>query len=156
MITKRFYYHSCTVSHGHWGDCTSDRACQVGGFSTINSDSGESTNLACTFYIACKWSCWWVKVLIFFLKARLSCQTIASVSKSEKNEAVSEWLQTRARAGLGVSGMIDKFIYKQQFLYWYSLLRQYVNWILKKWTESKKDWPKQSKSTLVTVIERVV
>ena len=32
-----------------------------------------------------------------------------------KNEAVSERLQTQARAGLGVSGMIDKFIYEQQF-----------------------------------------
>ena len=64
------------------------------------------------FYIVCKWSCWWVKVLIFFLKARLSCQTDASVSK---NEAACERLQTWARAGLGVNGMIDKFIYKQQF-----------------------------------------
>ena len=36
------------------------------------------------FYIACKRSCWWVKVSIFFLKATLSCQTNASVSKNEK------------------------------------------------------------------------
>ena len=34
----------------------------------------------------------------------------ASISK---NEAICEWLQTWARAGLGVDGMIDKFIYKQ-------------------------------------------
>ena len=32
-----------------------------------------------------------------------------------KNEAVSERSQTQARAGLGVNGMIDKYIYKQQF-----------------------------------------
>ena len=32
-----------------------------------------------------------------------------------KNEAVCERSQTQARAGLGVNGMIDKFIYKQQF-----------------------------------------
>ena len=63
MIAKRFYYQSHRVSHGCWGDCTSDCACQVGGFSTI-----------WMFYIVCKRSCWWVKVLIFFLKARLSCQ----------------------------------------------------------------------------------
>ena len=37
-----------------------------------------------TFYIAYKRSCWWVKVLTFFLKARLSGQTNASVSKNEK------------------------------------------------------------------------
>ena len=40
------------------------------------------------------------------------------LSVKMKNEAVCEWLQTQARAGLGVSwlnGMIDKFIYKQQF-----------------------------------------
>ena len=30
-----------------------------------------------------------------------------------KNEAVCE--QSQTRAGLGVNGMIDKFIYKQQF-----------------------------------------
>ena len=64
------------------------------------------------FYIVCKQSCWWVKVLIFFLKARLSCQMDASV---RKNEVVCEQSQTWARAGLGVNGMIDKFIYKQQF-----------------------------------------
>ena len=32
-----------------------------------------------------------------------------------KNEAVSEQSQTRAIAGLSVNGMINKFIYKQQF-----------------------------------------
>ena len=32
-----------------------------------------------------------------------------------KNEAVSERSQTQVRAGLDVNGMIDKFIYKQQF-----------------------------------------
>ena len=32
-----------------------------------------------------------------------------------KSEAVCERSQTRARAGLGVNGIIDKFIYKQQF-----------------------------------------
>ena len=37
------------------------------------------------------------------------------LSVKMKNEAVSEWSQTRAKAGLGVNGMIDKFIYKQQF-----------------------------------------
>ena len=37
------------------------------------------------------------------------------LSVKMKNEVVSEWLQTQARAGLGVNGMIDKFIYKQQF-----------------------------------------
>ena len=73
VITKRFYYHSHTVSHGCWGNRTNERACQVGGFSTIR-----------VFYIACKRSCWRVKVLIFFLKARLSCQTNISVSKNEK------------------------------------------------------------------------
>ena len=73
MITKRFYYHSHTVSHGCWGDRTNERARQVGGFSTIR-----------VFYFACKRSCWWVKVLIFFLKDRLSCQTNISVSKNEK------------------------------------------------------------------------
>jgi len=31
-----------------------------------------------------------------------------------KNEAVCERSQTWVRAGLGISGMIDKFIYKQQ------------------------------------------
>ena len=97
VITKRFYYQSRTVSYGRWGDRTSDRACQVGGFSTI---------------IACKRCSWWVKLLIFFWKDRLSCQTNASVSK---NEAVCKWSQTRVRAGLGVDGMIDKLIYKQQF-----------------------------------------
>ena len=66
------------------------------------------------FYIVCKRSCWWVKLLTFFLKARLSCQMNASVRKM-KNEVVCEWSQTRARAGLGVNGMINKFIYKQQF-----------------------------------------
>ena len=81
VITKRFYYHSRMASHGRWGDHTSDHACQVGGFSTIR-----------VFNIACKRSCWWVKVLIFLLKARLSCQTNASVSK---NEAVSERSQTQ-------------------------------------------------------------
>ena len=73
MTTKRFYYYSRTVSHGCSGDHTSDHECQVGGFSTIR-----------VFYIVCKQSCWWVKALIFFLKARLSCQTNASVSKNEK------------------------------------------------------------------------
>ena len=48
------------------------------------------------------------------MKARLSCQTNASVSKM-KNEAVCERSQTRGRAGLGVNGMINKFIYEQQF-----------------------------------------
>ena len=61
------------VSHGHWGDRTSDHVCQVDGFSTIRM-----------LYIACKRSCWWVKLLIFFLKARVNCQTNASVSKNEK------------------------------------------------------------------------
>ena len=37
------------------------------------------------------------------------------LSVKMKNEAVCEQLQTRARTGLGVNGMIDKFIYKQQF-----------------------------------------
>ena len=37
------------------------------------------------------------------------------LSVKMKNEAVSERSQTQARAGLGVNGMIDKFIYKQQF-----------------------------------------
>ena len=37
------------------------------------------------------------------------------LSVKMKNEAVCERSQTRARAGLGVNGMIDKFIYKQQF-----------------------------------------
>ena len=37
------------------------------------------------------------------------------LSVKVKNEAVSQWSQTRVRAGLGVNGMIDKFIYKQQF-----------------------------------------
>ena len=37
------------------------------------------------------------------------------LSVKMKNEAVSEWSQTQVRAGLGVNGMIDKFIYKQQF-----------------------------------------
>ena len=46
---------------------------KFGGFSTIR-----------VFYIVCKQSCWWVKVLIFVLKARLSCQMNASVSKNEK------------------------------------------------------------------------
>ena len=32
-----------------------------------------------------------------------------------RNEVVCERSQTRVRAGLGVDGMIDKFIYKQQF-----------------------------------------
>ena len=32
-----------------------------------------------------------------------------------KNEAVNKRSQTWVRAGLGVNGMIDKFIYKQQF-----------------------------------------
>ena len=32
-----------------------------------------------------------------------------------KNEVVCARSQTWARAGLGVNGMIDKFIYKQQF-----------------------------------------
>ena len=32
-----------------------------------------------------------------------------------KNEAVGKRSQTRPIAGLGVNGMIDKFIYKQQF-----------------------------------------
>ena len=35
------------------------------------------------------------------------------LSVKMKNEAVSERSQTRGRAGLGVNGMIDKFIYKQ-------------------------------------------
>ena len=37
------------------------------------------------------------------------------LSVKMKNEAVSERLQTQLIAGLGVNGMIDKFIYKQQF-----------------------------------------
>ena len=37
------------------------------------------------------------------------------LSVKMKNEAVCEQSQTQARAGLGVNGMIDKFIYKQQF-----------------------------------------
>ena len=37
------------------------------------------------------------------------------LSVKMKNEAVCERSQTRARSGLGVNGMIDKFIYKQQF-----------------------------------------
>ena len=37
------------------------------------------------------------------------------MSVKMKNEAVSERSQTWATAGLGVNGMIDKFIYKQQF-----------------------------------------
>ena len=37
------------------------------------------------------------------------------LSVKVKNEAVSERWKTRARAGLGINGMIDKFIYKQQF-----------------------------------------
>ena len=36
------------------------------------------------------------------------------LSVKVKNEAVSEWLQT-GESWLGVNGMIDKFIYKQQF-----------------------------------------
>ena len=32
-----------------------------------------------------------------------------------KNDVVSEQLQTQLIASLGVNGMIDKFIYKQQF-----------------------------------------
>ena len=68
-----YVQHSCTVSHGRWGNHTRDGACQVGGVSTIR-----------VFYIACKRSCWWVKVFIVFLKARLSCQTNASVSRIEK------------------------------------------------------------------------
>ena len=37
------------------------------------------------------------------------------LSVKMKNVAVYEPMQTGERAGLGVSGMIDKFIYKQQF-----------------------------------------
>ena len=37
------------------------------------------------------------------------------LSVKMKNEAVCEWSQTQARTGLGVNGMSDKFIYKQQF-----------------------------------------
>ena len=37
------------------------------------------------------------------------------LSVKMKNEAICEWLQTWARAGLDVNGMIDKFICKQQF-----------------------------------------
>ena len=37
------------------------------------------------------------------------------LSVKVKNEAVIERSQTWASAGLGVNGMIDKFIYKQQF-----------------------------------------
>ena len=36
------------------------------------------------------------------------------LSVKMKNEAVCEWSQTRARAGLGVNEMINKFIHKQQ------------------------------------------
>ena len=104
-VIKRFYYHSRTVSHGRWGNRTSERACQVGGFSTIR-----------VFYIVCKQSCWWVKVLIFFLKLQWKSDECFWQQKM-KNEPVSEWSQTRLRAGLRVSGMINKFIYKQQFYF---------------------------------------
>ena len=68
------------------------------------------------FYIVCKQSCWWVKlkVLIFFLKLQWKSDECFWQQKM-KNEPVSEWLQTRLRAGLRVSGVIDKFIYEQQF-----------------------------------------
>ena len=72
-LKKNVKIHPDLGTPKRWGDRTSDRACQVGGFSTIR-----------VFYIACKRSCWWVKLWIFFLKARLSCQTNASVSKNEK------------------------------------------------------------------------
>ena len=38
------------------------------------------------------------------------------LSVKMKNEQVYERSQTRVRAGLSVNGMIDKFVYKQQFL----------------------------------------
>ena len=37
------------------------------------------------------------------------------LSVKMKNKAVSKRSPTRARAGLGVNGMIDKFIYKHKF-----------------------------------------
>ena len=37
------------------------------------------------------------------------------LSVKMKDEVVCERLQTQVRAGLGVNGMINKFIYKQQF-----------------------------------------
>jgi len=37
------------------------------------------------------------------------------LSVKMKNEAVCERSQTPVRAGLGVDGIIDGFIYKQQF-----------------------------------------
>ena len=63
----------------------------------------------------CKQSCWWVKVLIFFLKARLSCQRMLLAAKNEK--WTGQWMITNtAESWFACQWMIDRFIYKQQFL----------------------------------------
>ena len=55
------------------------------------------------------------KSISIFLESQIKLSKWMLLSVKMKNEAVCEWSQTQARAGLGVNGMINKFIYKQQF-----------------------------------------
>ena len=74
LVNKRNFWRSHAVSHGSWGDRTSDCA-------------SDQVGRSCTsrlFYIVSEGSCWWVKWFIFYFNAWLSCQMKTYVSKNGK------------------------------------------------------------------------